>query len=505
MKKILLLLFISLFLGCNNDTPQTVVRVIVINNVSYNLTEEAFDCLSAYLKYLEEYYSSEANSGEAINVLTTKIAAGLSQKLNGEEDAVNQNELESIIEGIKQEVEVGGVPELPVVPGVDEIGHSPLTILAYFVANNNLDDSLLANIAAMYIGLAEMDKPATLLIYWDGKTTIGTNNAKHLILKFKTDGKGNINGTPAYEETYTMDDMLAKAEIVKEYNPQCSVDKTVMSAVLKDMIAQAPTTKVGLVLGSHASSWLNTIYTRAFGQDGAGDTTMFIPDMVEALNSAGKKFEFILFDACYMATAEVAYAFRNVCNYQISSVMEVAAYGFPYENFMKYLYKGNVENYINVCQTYIDYYLESYLNGNDAWATVTLIDSKKMGNLVDELKKEIIAHKDALSNYDPSELQDYGRYSGPYIAYDLGHMISDLNGGTMPTTFSSQLAKTVLYKGCLEKARYPFYSYDVDVANYSGLGIYIPVEKRPKWNAYFKTIEWYTVSGWNEVTFSWDF
>ena len=380
-----------------------------------------------------------------------------------------------------------------------------LTILAYLVANNNLDDDLLANIGAMYDGLAEMDKEATLLVYWDGQTAVGINNSKHLLLRYKTDGKGNINGNPALDVTYTMDDILAEAEIVKEYPVQSSVDKNVMSQVLKDMIVQAPTTKLGLILGSHASSWLNTIFTsRAFGQDGSGtDNTMLIPDMVEALGSVNKKFDFILFDACYMGTAEVAYAFRNVCDYQLSSVMEVPAYGFPYEDFMKYLYKGNVDNYKKVCQTYIDFYQSLYTEGSYAWATVSLIDSKEMTNLVGELKKEIIAHKDVLADYDTDHLEEYGKSSGPYIAVDLGHFVKDLNGGTMPSTFSSQLAKTVLYKGCLEQAR-P-YTYAVDAANYSGLGIYVPVEERPKWNTYFKTIDWYTAAGWNEVTFSWDF
>ncbi len=378
-----------------------------------------------------------------------------------------------------------------------------LTILAYLVANNSLDNDLLANIGAMYDGLAEMNKEATLLVYWDGRTAIGDNNSKHLILKYQTDGKGNINGAPALDPFCPLDDVLAEGEIVKEYDTQYSVDKNVMSQVLTDMIAESSTTKFGLIFGSHASSWLNSIYTRAFGQDGSGDNTMLIPDMVEALSVVNKKFEFILFDACYMATIEVAYAFRNVCNYQLSSVMEVPAYGFPYEDFMKYLYKGNVESYKQVCQTYIDFYKSLYTEGSYAWATVSLIDSKEIENLVGELKKEIVAHKDVLADYDTDHLQEYGKSSGPYIACDMGHMIRDLNEETIPLTFNTQLGKTILYKGCLEKAR-PF-TYAVDAANYSGLGIYIPVEERPKWNTYFKTIEWYNAAGWNEVTFSWDF
>ena len=170
---------------------------------------------------------------------------------------------------------------------------------------------------------------------------------------------------------------------------------------------------------------------------------------------------------------------------------------------MKYLYKGNVENYKLVCKSFVDFYQSIYSNGNTAWATVSLIDSKEVGNLVNEIKKEIVEHKDALANYDISGLQEFGRTSGPYIAYDLEQLICDLNGGNVPATFGSQMLKTVLYKNSLEKARPA--SYAVDAANFCGMGIYIPVEKRPKWNEYFKTLDWYSASGWSEVTFSWNF
>ena len=375
-----------------------------------------------------------------------------------------------------------------------------ITILAYLVANNNLDIDLLINIGAMYDGLGNMDQQATLLIYWDGRSKLGSNGAQHLILKYQTDGKGNINGLPKISIDAPLNDVLDIAEIVKEYDTQSSVDKDVMAQVIKDMIAQAPTDKFGLIFGSHGSSWLNTIYTRAFGQDGSGDDTILIPDMVEALNSVGKKFEFILFDVCYMCTAEVAYYFRNICNYQLSSVMEVPAYGFPYEDFMSYLYEGDVENYKKVCQSYVDFYRN---NNTMSWATVALIDSKEVDNLVSEIKKEIVEHKDVLANYTTSHLQEYGKTSGAHIAYDLEQFIGDLNGGSMPTVFNTQLNKTILFKECLEDA-YP-QNYVVDADNFCGMGIYIPVAKRSKWNVYFKTLDWYTASGWNEVTFSWNF
>ena len=394
------------------------------------------------------------------------------------------------------------ISESIIVEQAGAIPSASITILSYLVANNNLDDDLLTNIYSMFAGLAEMDKEATLLVYWDGKTVIGPNNSKHLILKYKTDGKGNINGVSVMD-IYTFEDVLEVAEIVKEYNTQYSVEKKVMAQVMKDMVTQAPTDKIGLIFGSHGSSWLNTIYTRAFGQDGSGDDTILIPDMVEALNSVGQKFEFILFDACYMGTIEVAYSFRNICNYQLSSVMEVPAYGFPYEDFMPYLYEGDVENYKKVCQSYVDFYHDNYSMGKASWATVAFIDSKEVGNLVSEIKKEIVEHKDVLASYNTSHLQEYGKSSGPNIAYDLGQFIGDLNVGNMPTSFNTQMDKTILFKECLEEA-FPK-NYAVDADNFCGMGIYIPLANRSKWNEYFKTLEWYTASGWNEVTFNWDF
>lgn len=499
MKKYLLLLALPFFLlGCNDDEDSK--NIIILDGISYNLTEEAYTNLSEYLDYLLAYYANENDIETIVYDIKALIADGFDKKLKDENDIITKNDVEVVIKEIQASKESGDF----IVPGLGEAKYMPITIMAYLVANNNLDDDLLANVGAMYDGLAQMTKPAVVLIYWDGQTSIGSNNSKHLILKYETDGKGNINGNPALSLDFTLDAVLDEGVIIKEYPTQFSTSIDVMSKVINDMISIAPTSKYGLIFGSHASSWLNSIYTRAFGQDGSRtDNTMLIPDMVEALKSVGKTFDFILFDACYMGTIEVAYTFREVANYQISSVMEVPAYGFPYENFMGNLYKGTVDNYQKVCQAYVDYYKTLYSEGDVAWGTVALINSKEVGNLTDALKQVIVDNKETLANYNTKHLQEYGRNSGPYIASDLGHFVKDLNDGTLPATFNDQLAKTILYKGCVEDA-YPS-SYRVDAAHYSGLGIYIPVSVRPEWNDYFKTIDWFTASGWNEVTFSWDF
>ena len=380
-----------------------------------------------------------------------------------------------------------------------------VTVLSYLIANNNLDDFMVQNVCIMYDGLAVMTEPATLLIYWDGQTAVGKNKSKHLILKYETDGKGKINGKKALETTSSWKEVFDEAVILKEYPDQLSTDKEVMATVLQDMAKFSPTQNLGLIVGSHGSSWYNTIYTRALGYDGSTSNAINLPDMVEAMGTLEKPFEFILFDACYMGTMEVAYEFRHVADYQISSVMEVPAYGFPYDYFLGDLFKGTVEGYKEICQSFVDYYKSEYDEGKTAWGTIALIDSKEVEGMTQAVRQQIVAHKDTLVSYVPKRIQEYGRQAGQGIAHDLEHFVRDLNGGETPQAFAEQLEKTVLYKGCLEEARYTPYNYDVDATNYCGLGIYIPQSNKSKWNPYFKTLDWYEASGWNEVTFSWVF
>ena len=384
--------------------------------------------------------------------------------------------------------------------------NAPITVMGYFVADaSGIEDDIFRNIAAMYDGLALMKKPATLLVYWDGSGDYGQWEDP-VILRYTTDGKGNVNGQKQLPEDATANEVVDLAEVVKQYPSQLSVDKSVMTQVLKDMIAVSPTERVGLVAASHGSAWTNSIFmSRSFGQDGKGtDNTMLVSDMADAMKATGKKFDFLLFDACFMGTAEVCYDLRDIADYQIVSVMEVPAYGFPYESSLDYLYEGTVDGYKKICQAYIDFYQERYENGDYAWGTIALVDSKEMEGLADATRAEIVEHKDVLGNdFDESDIQEYGKQGGRGIAYDLGQLMAVLNNGTMPNAFADQLNKTVLYKSCLEIANPS--SYKVDAANYCGLGVYIPIRYNDNWNDFFKTISWYTVAGWNEVTFSWDF
>lgn len=393
-----------------------------------------------------------------------------------------------------------------------------MTVMAYLVADAaNIEDDIWTNIAAMYDGLAEMAKSSTLLIYWDGSGKYGSWDYP-VILRYQCDGHGNINGQKQLLEDATVEEVVALAEVVKEYPSQLSVEKGVMTQVLKDMISFSSTSKIGLIAASHGSAWTNSIYmsrslTRSFGQDGKGtDNTMLIKDMADAMKATGRKFDFLLFDACFMGTAEVCYDLRNAANYQITSVMEVPAYGFPYENSIKYLYEGSVDGYKNICQAYIDFYKERYEKGYQAWGTIALIDSKEMEGLAASVKDvfmdENMKKTQIDRHFNGSEIEEYGRDGGSEIAYDMKGIMMQMEepllwNASKLDQFYTQLEKTVLYKGCIEKANPSRYS--VNPNKFCGLGMYFPIYSRDSWNEFFKTLDWYTAAGWNEVTFSWDF
>ena len=391
-------------------------------------------------------------------------------------------------------------------PDLPESDKSDMTIIAYLLADTSMiPDDLWTNIAAIYDGLSLMSKSARVLIYWDG-TSRSSFWDNPVVLMFSTDGFGNVNGQPKLPENATVEDVVRLAEIVKEYPKQLSTDKDVMARVLNDIIEMTDTERLGLIAGSHGSAWLNKInFSRSFGEDGGANSghTITIKDMADVIKSTGRHFDFLLFDACNMATIEVYYDFKDIVDYMIGSVLEVPAVGFPYETSLPYLYEGNVENYKKVCDEFVKFYDSDESDGGEfQWGTVSLIDNKQLRGLSDLVKREILEHKDFLSDYTPYKLQEYGRGSKEYVSCDIEQFLKEINGGNLPIDVDSQLKKTILYKDYVE---YPYNTFKIVDENYSGLGIYIPFENRPKWNETFKTLDWYTASGWSEVTFSWNF
>ena len=223
------------------------------------------------------------------------------------------------------------------------------TLLAYLISNNNsgsLDKYLKDNLVDMYSGLSQTTDSCTLIVYYRPYNNDNDGLAGPSLLQYNSDGKGNINNKKSLQGSdLTPSNVISEAycSTYTEGNHNATDPKT-MARVLDQMVKLSPSTNYGLVFGSHGTSWMpgNSVSGRAFGDDAGYNIN--IPDMADALEEvfSGKQLDFILFDACMMGTAEVAYELKDVTDYLIGAVVETHVYGLPYERKLRL---GNMCSY----------------------------------------------------------------------------------------------------------------------------------------------------------------
>ena len=190
------------------------------------------------------------------------------------------------------------------------------------------------------------------------------------------------------------------------------------------------------------------------------ETQIETTDLAEAMADAGFHTEYILFDACYMSSVEVAYELKDVTHYLIASPTEVLSYGFPYITMGKHLL--GTPNYKGIVDSFISFYSSYYL----PYGTVAVTDCTQLDALA-AIAQQINAA--ATEQLAPNGVQIMDGYS-PTLFYDLGHLMSLKDAGTVLTAaFAEQLDKTVPYKGHTGQYFTALKDEPVDIKHYSGL------------------------------------
>lgn len=190
------------------------------------------------------------------------------------------------------------------------------------------------------------------------------------------------------------------------------------------------------------------------------ETQIETTDLADAMADASFHTEYILFDACYMSSVEVAYELKDVTHYLIASPTEVLSYGFPYITMGKHLL--GTPNYKGIVDSFISFY-SSY---NLPYGTVAVTDCTQIDALA-AIAQQINAAAEA--QLVPNGVQIMDGYS-PTLFYDLGHLMSLKDAGTVLTAaFAEQLEKTVPYKGHTDQYFTALKDAPVDIKHYSGL------------------------------------
>ncbi|MBM6946517.1 MULTISPECIES: clostripain-related cysteine peptidase [Bacteroides] len=378
---------------------------------------------------------------------------------------------------------------------------SKRAILAYLIANNNLDTDIMNNVVWMYESLAQSQDSCSLAIYY--KPSSSNNYIEEAqILTFFTDGHGQINGQPALEGSEMTTGNVVEQALKYAAIPGTATDTEVMQANLQAMTDIIPAENYGLIFGSHATSWMPAeenpfISTKSFGQDGAYNS-INIPEFADVLEASFPgNLDFVLFDACMMQTAEVCYELRNATHYCIASVMETPRVGFPYHRILSELYQDEID-FNQICTDVISFNKEMGL-----WGTYAAVDCTQMDAFANTVKEQIDQHASALENLSLHSIQQYGVNGSTdfrYFSFDVADFIKQLNEGELPVLFQQTLDQTVLAKSCITNSHsYPYGSILTDESKYCGIGMYIPdAVPDTRWNDYYRSaISWYQTV-WSE-------
>lgn len=217
------------------------------------------------------------------------------------------------------------------------------TVLAYIVSDNSLNYFSDSDINEMLEGIKSVDTQVNnLLVYADSNTT-------PVLYRITKDKKGN-----------------AIKEIIREYDEQVSTSPQVMKEVCNTVFSNYPAQSYGLIYWSHGEGWkpMPLAATRWIGQDKGDGTTDYtnIDELKQVLASV-PHLDFLLFDACFMMTVEVAYALRDEADYIIASPTEIPGPGAPYDVLVPAMFKK--EGSIKIAQAYYEHYNALYDSGKN--------------------------------------------------------------------------------------------------------------------------------------------
>ena len=337
---------------------------------------------------------------------------------------------------------------------------SARTVMVYMAANNSLNGDAYTNINQMERAFQGIN--GKLLVYARLK------NTEPKIYEIQYDTGNDI-----------------RSRVLKCYGEHNSSDPEVMAGVIADMQQLAASRSYGLVLWSHATSWHPDprIRLKSFGDDGG--ETMDIKALKTALPD---NLDFLLFDACSMASVEVLYELRDKARYIIASPAEVISVGMPYDEMLHDLYDTDLKSgLITSAKAYYDHY-----NGlSDAYqsATVSVIDNAKLDKLAGTVGTFLSTEAQHWSVLKRDEVQrlDFAPDS-PTAGFDL----IDFYQQNFPDADIGAI-EVALQDAVLYTAHTPNFNGQ-EIRAYSGLSMYIPHPDNAWVHPYYKGLDWYTAS-----------
>lgn len=371
------------------------------------------------------------------------------------------------------------------------IVHEPgqRTVLIYFVADNNKLASLVDD------DLAELKK---------GIKEYGLLDSQHLLAYIDKGGEASL--IELVEQ-----DGIAVEKVIKTYPDRNSAGVTEMQEVFDDVfqneVYQAES--YGFVYWSHGDGWIPYPLpaTRWVGQDkGSGDRRMNISELKQVLDTA-PHFDFIMFDACFMLSVEVAYELRDYCDYYICSPTETPGPGAPYDKILPYMFTNGKS--VELAEAYFNVYMALYDEGknisNNNWTggvSIGVIKTSELEYLASVTQQVLQGFETGVDcsmlrkqvfDYDKRILNNY--YVDDYIGYyDFQNMMEGLLDSSAYEEWETAFTLALTYWNTTPQ-NYSSFVRMFSMTSANGVSHYIPSSPDTDACEAYRSLAWYEDAG----------
>lgn len=346
------------------------------------------------------------------------------------------------------------------------------TLLVYLGGDNNLDEIAYQKLFAIRDG-------------WDGKTN------HRIIIYMDTWGDGSslieITGDKKGGK------IIRNAKI---YGRENSASSDVFSRVINDVRAMFPADSYGLLVFSHASGWLpeGTLnnpdkpfpdaLSRSIVVDNSHKSEMDLKDFAGAI--PGGMFDYIVFEACFMAGIEVAYELRNKTHIILASSAEIVDPGFTpvYPSATGKLFAGNIKGFGQSVFGYVQTYSDNDLKRS---ATYSVINTSGLDRLAGFIRENCDFGKEA----DITGFQKFDRYD-----YRLFFDFEDYYSSLLDTERQRDELSRLISDCVTWKQATPVFmtqkpgNKGFGIEKHSGFTTYIPQTAFPFLNAEYEKLAW---------------
>jgi len=198
--------------------------------------------------------------------------------------------------------------------------------------------------------------------------------------------------------------------------------------------------------------------------------------------------DYLIFDACSMASVEVLYEIKDKARYILASPTEVVAVGLPYHLVMKDLFANSQEGLIQVAKKYYAYY--NAKEGIYQSATIALIDTRYLEHFALQMKALLEKQPFRFADFRRNELQglDFIEQS-PSAGFDLMDFLAKNFSTELLQDLQEEMERLVLFKA--HTARFN----NKPIQHFSGLSCYVPSPENKLIHPYYKTLSWYQAGG----------